>query len=282
MSKDYLKVDHFNTGGSSEGGQIYLFRIGQLLISSEAEEGGPPWKSRRADVTDRTRFLEKNVDGFSSQFWSTNMIIDTDTSCLGKHDYLRRRGIFAVGRYYSQVNTYKNIGGQEALELSQNGIDLFVVYEDHGARDQLALTEDTGKNHAQAAVLQAQQIGQPAGSVIYFAVEGLPNGYTSADLPGIRSYFKGVTEGLNGLYVPGVYGDGIVCETLLNEGVCKFTWLAQASYSFERSIEFYASKRWNVAQIVVDLDKDKWQGLSVDINETNGDFGSFRIPVAVA
>ena len=56
------------------------------------------------------------------------MIIDADTSCVGKDDYLRRRSVFAVGRYYSQVNTYKSISAQEALELSQDGIDLFVVY----------------------------------------------------------------------------------------------------------------------------------------------------------
>ncbi|MDR3487476.1 MAG: DUF1906 domain-containing protein [Bradyrhizobium sp.] len=210
------------------------------------------------------------------------MNIDTDSSCVGKSAYMKDRGITAVGRYYSQVNTYKNITKVEAEELSLAGIEIFTVYEDHGKKEALILSEDTGKNHAEAAANQAQEIGQPEGTTIYFALEGLPSGYTSADLPDIRKYFRGIIEGLAGRYAPGVYGDGIVCQTLLDEGICSHAWLAQASYSFEGSKEFYASRRWTLAQIVTDLDKDKWEGPSVDLNEQNGYCGGFFIAVEVA
>ena len=109
-----------------------------------------------------------------------------------------------------------------------------------------------------------------------FAVEGLPNGYKTADLPRIRDYFSGVTAAIGGAYVLGVYGDGIVCKTLLNENICKYTWLAAASYSFEETKKFLDSWRWSLAQMgPLDIDTD---GLSVDINAANDDFGSFLVP----
>ena len=40
-----------------------------------------------------------------------------------------------------------------------------------------------------------------------------------------------------------------LCQTLLDEGVCTHTWLAQASYKFDGTIDFYDSNRWNLAQI---------------------------------
>jgi hypothetical protein len=153
------------------------------------------------------------------------------------------------------------------------------VYEDVGLANKFNLTADQGGKDASRAKTQAGVIGQPKGTVISFAVEGLPHGYKAGDLPGIRDYFSGVIKALGKDYTAGVYGDGIVCKTLLDEGICTHTWLAQASWSFEGSIEFYASKRWNLAQIVTDLPEKLWKNLSVDVDEGNGEIGSFLVPV---
>lgn len=205
------------------------------------------------------------------------MIIDTDSNCTKQVSFLVQRGVEAVGRYYAASKGSKVITKAEAQTLSSKGIKIFMVYEDFGAAKQFELTADRGEKDAGRAKTQANAIGQPRGTVIYFALEGLPSGYTTADLPGIRNYFSGVTKALGKDYTCGVYGDGTVCRTLLDEGICTHTWLAQASWSFEGTMEFYASKRWNLAQIVTDLPKKSWRGLSVDINEGNKDIGSFLV-----
>jgi hypothetical protein len=206
------------------------------------------------------------------------MIIDTDTNCTKAISFLVQRGVEAVGRYYAASEGSKVIKKPEAQALSAKGIEIFAVYEDVGAANEFNLTAEQGGKDGAVAKKQAGAIGQPKGGVIYFAVEGLPHGYKKADLPGIRDYFAGVTNALGTDYIAGVYGDGIVCKTLLDEGICSHTWLAQASWSFEGSIEFYASKRWSLAQILTDLPRKPWHGLSVDINEGSNDIGSFLVP----
>ena len=204
------------------------------------------------------------------------MIIDTNTSCLGKTQLLKTKNIDTVGRYY-RMATHPEwaIVKNEAQELSKAGIKIFTVFEDYGHADKLQLTKAQGKIDGASALGQAKAIGQPDGSAIYFAVEGLPNGYKAADLPGIREYFSGVTEAIAGKYTLGAYGDGIVCKTLLDEHVCKYTWLAAASTSFEGTKDFMKSWRWSIAQMgPLDITTS---GLSVDINAANGDFGAFVV-----
>ncbi len=205
------------------------------------------------------------------------MIIDTNTNCTKVTSFLVNRGVEVVGRYYATSNGSKVIKKPEAQALSSKGIKIFTVYEDVGAADKFSLTAEKGRSDGNTAKKQAGIIGQPEGGVIYFAVEGLPHGYKKSDLPAIKEYFAGVIDALGKDYTAGVYGDGIVCKTLLDDRICSHTWLAQASWSFEGSIEFYASKRWSLAQIVTDLPEKPWRGLSVDINEGSDDIGSFLV-----
>jgi hypothetical protein len=206
------------------------------------------------------------------------MIIDTNDSCLGKALLLQSKNIDTVGRYY-RMATHPEwaITKPEAQELSKNNIKIFMVFEDFGSADKLKLTKDQGKKDGTSALNQALAIGQPQGSAIYFAVEGLPNGYKTADLPAIRVYFSGVKEAIGGKYELGVYGDGIVCKTMLAENICKFTWLAAASTSFEGTKDFMKSWKWSAAQMgPLDITTD---GLSVDLNVAKNDFGAFVVPV---
>ncbi len=214
------------------------------------------------------------------------MIIDTNFSCLEQSQLLLKKGVTAVGRYYrKQRHPEWAITKSEAQELSKAKIKLFIVWEDYNLADTLKLTKQQGAADAGYAVKQAHDIGQPPGSVIYFAVEGLPHGYTSADLPQIRNYFAGVKSVVGSEYDLGVYGDGVVCSTLLQKEVCKFTWLAAASTSFEGTCRFFGGKSpsWNLAQVPPLELEDGWDGLSVDINLNNprrndGDFGAFLVP----
>jgi hypothetical protein len=205
------------------------------------------------------------------------MIIDTNTSCLGKAQLLKKKNIDTVGRYYRMAtNPEWAITTAEAQELSKANIKIFVVFEDYGHASKLKLTKAQGKIDGASALNQAQAIGQPQGSAIYFAVEGLPSGYKKVDLPKIRDYFAGIVEAIAGKYQIGVYGDGIVCKTMLDENVCKYTWLAAASTSFEGTKDFTKSWRWSIAQMgPLDITTD---GLSVDLNVAKDDFGAFVVP----
>lgn len=208
------------------------------------------------------------------------MIIDTNTSCVGKIQTLKDKHVDTVARYYRlQTHPSWKITKAEAQELSKNNIKIIANFEDYGHASDLKLTEDQGKDDGASALAQAHAIGQPAGSAIYFSVEGLPNGYKAADLPAIRKYFSGIKTAIGGEYVLGVYGDGVVCKTLVDEHICKFAWLAAASCSFEDTCKVFARGQWHLAQLPpLDLD---WNGLSVDINHLNpnvADIGAFLVP----
>jgi hypothetical protein len=204
-------------------------------------------------------------------------VIDTNSNCIDSIDTLRARGVTAVGRYYRVVHPEWRLTATEAQKLSAAGIKLFTVYEDVGHN--LALTAAQGKIDGQNALDQATEVGQPAGTPIYFALEGLPNGYVNSDLPAIRKYFTGVRQAIGTKYQLGVYSNGLVCETLLDEGVCAYTWLS-ASKAFAGTRDFYRSGRWNLAQ-TTPLDQN-WNGLSVDVDEVKGDFGEFAVTMAPA
>jgi hypothetical protein len=198
--------------------------------------------------------------------------IDTNDNVSAHIQLLKSRGVTAVGRYYSSSG-WKRITRQEAIDISKAGMDVFVVFEDDGDP---VLTSDTGTHHAQIAANQARGIGQPEGSAIYFALEHLPDGYKKRHVKAIKDYIGGIRDGLGGKYKVGVYSDGVVCDALLAAGLCEYTWLS-ASSSFEGSKEFYQSGKWSLAQ---DSHVDqKWNGLSVDVNEAKLDFGAFQVPV---
>jgi hypothetical protein len=197
------------------------------------------------------------------------VVIDTSSNTAGHIGTLQSNDVTAVGRYYSS-KAWKRITKAEANALSAAGIKIFVVFEDFGSPN---LTADQGAHDAQIALQQASGIEQPEGTAIYFAVEGLPDGYDKEDLPGIRAYFAGVNGVLAGRYKAGVYSDGVVCDDLLNKSLCQYAWLS-ASTAFPGSKAFYNSGRWALAQRKVDLD---WSGLSVDTNEAKAEFGGFLL-----
>lgn len=204
------------------------------------------------------------------------MIIDTNSSCLGKTAILKKLNIDTVGRYF-RMKTHPEwaITKAEANELSNAGIRIFTIFEDYGYASKLNLTVDQGKRDAQSALNQAMDIGQPKGSTIYFAAEGLPDGYRKVDLPKITDYFSGIVSVLSGDYDIGIYGDGVVCQALLDAGICRYTWLAAASTKFPGTNAFMSSWRWSLAQLgPLDIDVE---GLSLDINVANGDFGAFNV-----
>jgi hypothetical protein len=199
-------------------------------------------------------------------------VIDTNNDTSTKLDMLKMRGVTAIGRYYASKGS-KRLTASEAKAICKAGMLLFVVFEDGGDP---VLTFESGVADAQKALGQAAIIGQPTGSAIYFAMEHLPNGFDESHLEGVRSYVSGVRAGLNGDYKLGLYSDGVICKAMLDQGLCDLAWLS-ASRGFPGSKAFYASRRWALAQDPR-VDQD-WNGLSIDLNESQGDFGAFQVSV---
>jgi Domain of unknown function (DUF1906) len=191
--------------------------------------------------------------------------LDADRDVTKSLKFIVADGYDAVGRYYSS-NSLKKLTRAEALAIGTAGLQAFVVFEDEARPD---LTKAAGLRDGQMALKQATDVQQPKGSALYFALD---SELDSADLPGVRDYFAGISSAVGEAYQLGVYADGIVCDALLDDGVCQYAWLS-ASRGYPGSRQFYKNKKWALAQ---DPDIDQgYHGLSIDTNEVNGSFGGF-------
>jgi hypothetical protein len=196
-------------------------------------------------------------------------VIDTNSVCTNNIAVLQANSVTAVGRYYTTYHPSYQILRAEAQAVIAAGIKLFVIFEDC---PNPVLDQDHGKRDAKHALSQALALGQPQGSAIYFAAEGLPDGYAQRDVNNALAYFSGIGSVISPRYAVGVYSNGVICDALLHAQLCRYAWLS-ASSSFEGSAQFYASGRWALAQKTpVDID---WQGLSIDNDEAAADFGAF-------
>jgi hypothetical protein len=212
--------------------------------------------------------------------------LDTSQNTLhiaGLVECLKQNGVIAVGRYYtSDRNNGKILTGPEAKALSEAGIGIWAVYQDrqNQASD---FSSAKGKASAEDALTYAQTIiAQPKGSGIYFAVDydASEQDYNSA----IKPYFEAIQEtfAANGSpYRAGVYGSGLVCQSLLDAGLIHLTWISQST-GFQGTSAFAATARWNLTQKlgVKNFCKFADEIDPNDINATYPDFGQFTLPGA--
>jgi hypothetical protein len=136
-----------------------------------------------------------------------------------------------------------------------------------------------GVDDATSASNQAQTIGQPVDSAIYFAVDFDASPTEIAG--GITDYFKGVQQGLaasmpgKATYSVGVYGSGLTCDTLFKAGLVQHTWLAM-------STGFRGSKTYSTWNIKQSIDEDllgigKKVDPDVSNNAANDGLGAFTV-----
>lgn len=199
------------------------------------------------------------------------IVIDTNTNCTKHVASLKARGVTHIGRYYARsAHSDKRLLAAEAQALSAAGFQMFVVYEDSGDPQ---LTVERGKQDGLSAYTQANQVGQPAGTCIYFAMEHLPHGYGPEHVPGLKLYFEGVKQIIHPTYKVGCYGNGLTLTALLDDELIDYAWVS-ASTSFAGTKDFLKSDKWHLAQRQVDKN---WDGVSVDTNDAADDFGCFSL-----
>jgi hypothetical protein len=202
--------------------------------------------------------------------------IDASTNVTAYLPTLAAAGVKAVGRYYS-ISTSKVLTQLEAEAITNAGLSIFVVYED--GNDPAKFNADLGTSQAGRALACAKGVGQPQGSAIYFAVDF--DCTVQQFQRQITPYFHAISAifAAQGFpYKIGVYGSGLICQGLLAAGLCSYTWLTNST-GFQGYKQFYASKRWNLAQHL-----PKYYGkLQADPNEAAADFGAFKVgPGALA
>lgn len=203
-------------------------------------------------------------------------IIDTNRDTTRHLDALRAAGIETVIRYYARSMSSKVIRRAEARAIAKAGLRLGIVYE--GAGDRLsAFSQDMGyRDAAFSRSHGAREIGQPAGSAVYFAVDF--DASAAETRRAILPYFRGVARAFeepNGLpvYRVGVYGSGAVCAAVLDAGLAELAWVS-CSTGWSGYRAFVASGRWNLKQhlpvTIAGLDTDP-----DDVNPARLDIGDF-------
>jgi hypothetical protein len=183
----------------------------------------------------------------------------TNAACL------KRAGYTFAGRYYS-IDSSKALTSTEAQLLCGAGLLIVSVYEDDG--DGGSFSANLGTENAQTAVQQANAVGQPGGSAIYFAVD---YDASEADLTAnIEPYFRAVQSILQSHdYAIGVYGSGLVCSSILEAGLATYAWLSMST-AWRGSTTF---KGWSIRQ----LSTTTICTLSVDTDQAMMRCGAFSV-----
>jgi hypothetical protein len=209
--------------------------------------------------------------------------ISTHRNCAQAAECIRQAGYDFVIRYYSRTTEIpeKRMLAAEARAIAAAGLHLGVVYQD-AANKLRFFTRQRGVIDGRYAYNYAtQDIGQPADSAIYFAVDF---DFTSSQIQtAVTEYFRGVREGLEEaadgqpIYDIGVYGSGASCRIIrANLPFVRYSWLALAT----RWREYNTYAEWNIKQFratenLCGLPASHWQRV-----EVRSDFGQFSLEAA--
>ena len=180
---------------------------------------------------------------------------------------LVQEGFGFVGRYINHGKS-QPLTTSEAQHLSTEGLYLVSIYEKGSPTEAAYFTIQRGAQDGNAAVQAAKATGQPTGTPIYFAVD-----YDAdrCDLNTICDYFKNVFTTVRGAgYFVGVYGSGMVCKTLTEQGWVHYTWLAQS-----RGWAGYDD--WHDSASIVQGAETTWHGIDVDLDTSSGDAGGWQV-----
>lgn len=211
-------------------------------------------------------------------------IIDTPNNTKRKVDCLYTKGITTVIRYYNFSNTLnlpeKCLKLDEAQALSARGIQIVTVFQQRQNQSGDFSRPRGIKTGKRVFRYASEDIGQPFGSVIYFAVDFDANEreFETNIVPfyeGIRQAFAEESDD-EGSFKIGTYGSGFVCEGLSQRGLSEYTWLSM-SRGFRGTKNAIKNGNYHLLQR---FPESTICGLSVDYNETNpnaSDFGAFTI-----
>jgi hypothetical protein len=201
---------------------------------------------------------------------------------------LKGVGITTVIRYFDWANETlpgKTLTAREVQLVASLGMSLAVVFQHNNDCLCTFMTKGRGTRDAQRALELAKSFAQPAGSAVYFGVDGvdaqfltllrgtgMPSGEAQARKfvqKYVRAYFDEIGLVLKSSgYKIGAYGSGLVCSYLLDEKVVQHCWLANAT-SWPGHQSFEITRRWSLNPHLPTRKTDCF-GIEVDLNSANG------------
>ncbi|BDC48001.1 hypothetical protein F183_A03170 [Bryobacterales bacterium F-183] len=214
-------------------------------------------------------------DGLTLTTRTVSLGFDTNRNCQPFLNCLNAEGMAFAARYYCKSTSQKRLSKNEAKALSQAGLKIAVVYQD--AQDGIEHFNGVkGKASAKKALEQAADIGQPAGSAIYFACDFDPSADETRGP--VTEFFHAVNAELAAAtvsYKVGVYGSGLVCRVIRDASLASFAWLAGAT-GFRETSAF--RPRAHLLQILPSRSICSSPKLEIDDDIAfTADFGGFSI-----
>lgn len=198
-------------------------------------------------------------------FQAVDMATPVDQRFL---DVMKQLRVNTVIRYYDHTNETirgKTLKPAELDLLARNGFDAMVVFQ-HNNNQITSFTAARGNSDAIRSLELAGVNRQPAGSAIYFGVDGGWN--SAADLAKVKTYFTQAAPRIRaGGYKVGAYGSGMVCTELLKTGLADLCWLANAT-GWPGYAAFKATNQWTMTQTL----PRNCGGKNVDFNTVNAAF----------
>lgn len=178
-------------------------------------------------------------------------IIDVASNVADHADRLAEAGVKTVIRYYNHQNSVKlptkclSRGELEALFAA--GLSVAIVFEQRGGADGNIgdLDAEAAARDARRALALADELGQPPGSAIYFAVDA--DYFRRSELDRIAPYFEKTSRALSGNYEVGVYGSGTLGRHLKNLGLVEHVWLS-GSLGWSGTRSALAAGDWTIFQ----------------------------------
>ncbi len=204
-------------------------------------------------------------------------VIDTPWRVTRHLAELTSGSVRTVIRYFNHSNSAKlpekRVSPAEAQAIAAAGLSLCTVFQQRGGSGGNISDLDAASGHADAArALQlAADIGQPEGSVIYFAVD---HDYSDpGHIATILDYFAAIHHDFAGRFRVGVYGSGLIGGKVQDAGHASHIWLAAAT-GWSGTRDLLKTDRWALLQ--------KWPPVAAPVphdgNIVSGawpDFGQF-------
>ena len=226
--------------------------------------------------------------------------VAADTAQQVNEDFLaklRAIGVDTIIRYYDwpeETLPGKTLTRRELDLIAKAGMSVAVIFQHNNDCLCTFMRKGRGARDARRSLELAKSFAQPAGSAIYFGVDGVDAQFitllNATELPGgepqarkfvqryVRDYFQEVASTMKSSgYKIGAYGSGLVCSYLLEARLVELCWLANAMGwpGYER---FAATNRWSLKQHLPTRKEDCF-GISVDLDSGNPsitDFGQWR------
>ncbi|MBC2315890.1 DUF1906 domain-containing protein [Listeria booriae] len=210
----------------------------------------------------------------------TSYVLNTD-----QIDTLWNAGYRYVGRYLTGnvirggVRVPKAMNPAEIAAILKKGLKIFPIYQDGGYEIPYFEVPFQGISDGYKAIDAAYNLGFPAGTTIYFAVDLDAYDYQITDLiipyfQNLRAAFK-QNQALRS-YQIGVYGARNVCSRLKNAGLVDNVFVADMSTGFSGNLGFPMPDDWAFDQYFemsigtgngkLDIDKVTYSGVDKGVS----------------